>query len=204
MPVAVRPKPMSVDDIFRLSESLHKREESLKARALELDAERAHTKLALEDIRREQQELESLQTKVQGMIATAEQLMADVANKRQQAVEEQKKAQEELKTIKEAQAKAEEELKKVKEVQGAHNETERENIKRMAEWFQQMEPEKAAEYLRELANDGKLDTAVQLLADFEEREAAQILAAMNDAALVTQLTEEFKGLKRPKKTTATR
>jgi flagellar motility protein MotE (MotC chaperone) len=201
LPVAIRPKPLSVEEIYRLGENLRKREETLKARAEELDAERAHMKLAMEDIRREQQEFESLQTKVQGLIATAEQLVAELGAKRQQAAEEQKKAEQDLKAIKEAQTKAEQDLKTLKEAQGATNETERENIKRMAAWFQQMEPETAAEYLRELANDGGLDTAAQLLSDLEERDAAEILTAMSDAKLVIQLTEHFKDLKRPKKTT---
>ena len=62
-----------------------------------------------------------------------------------------------------------------------------------------MPPERAAEYLQELSNDGKLGSAVELLGHIEERDAAKILAQVPDATLVVQITEAFKELKRPPK-----
>ncbi len=190
LPVAVRPKPVSVEEIFRLGENLRHREEMLAERGREMDKERTRMKLGLEDVRREQQELESLQTRVQSLIGKAEQLLGDLAQKRQQLSQDKQKA--------------EEELQKIKAAGVEYKQGEQKNIKQMAGWFQKMEPEAAAEQLRGLANSGKLDTVVQLLADMEDRDVAKILAVISDSALVDQLTEKFAALKRPAKSEAVR
>jgi flagellar motility protein MotE (MotC chaperone) len=70
----------------------------------------------------------------------------------------------------------------------------------MSAWFQGMEPEKAAGVLKSLANEGKMELAVQLLANFEEREASKVLAAIDDTQLTVELAEAFQSFKRaPKK-----
>ena len=48
----------------------------------------------------------------------------------------------------------------------------------------------AAEYLRSLSNDGKLELAGQVLHHIEPRNAAKILGALQDPALMVQLTDE--------------
>ena len=73
------------------------------------------------------------------------------------------------------------------------------NIKRMSTWFQAMTPEKSAEYLSELANDGEMDMAAQILGNLEEREASKVLAAIKEPGLVTQLIDRFKSREPPKK-----
>jgi hypothetical protein len=131
-----------------------------------------------------------MQTRVQSLIGKAEALLGDITQKRQQASQETQKAQQELDKIKSASVQYERE--------------ERKSIKQMAGWFQKMEPEAAAEHLRGLADDGKLDTVVQMLADMEDRDVARILAAISDRALVAQLTDKFTKLKRPDKQEALR
>jgi len=185
LPVAVRPRPISAEDIYRFGNVIRNREEVLKKREKQLEKQESRVKLMFEDIRAEQLELEALQAKVQSLTDSAESLLARISAEKQEADRMHKAAEQEREDFESSKTEV--------------DDSQAQNIRRMSDWFQNMEPEKAAEYLRELSNDGQLSMAVQLLANFEERDAAQILAAMNDAALVVQLTEEFKTLKRPEK-----
>ncbi|HVJ87960.1 MAG TPA: hypothetical protein VM452_20015, partial [Caulifigura sp.] len=93
-----------------------------------------------------------------------------------------------------------EEMKKYDTVKKDDDVAQRDNVKKMSAWFQGMEPEKAAGLLKGLANEGKMELAVQLLANFEEREASKVLAAIDDTTLTVELAEAFRTFKRaPKK-----
>jgi len=185
LPVVVRPRPASTEEILRLGTTIQNREKALEAREAAIQKERSRFKLIVDDIQSEKLELESLQSEIHGKLAAAEKLLGEVALQRQQLIQEREKAKRELEEIKSAQTE--------------YKETEAGNLKRMSQWIESMEPERAADCLREMSNDGKLDMAVQLLGNFEEREAAKILEAMDDT-LVAQLLDKFKGVKRtPKK-----
>ncbi|MCA9075331.1 MAG: hypothetical protein KDA93_09880 [Planctomycetaceae bacterium] len=185
LPVAVRPRPMSVEDILQFGLGLNKREKLLNQREESLRQEEQRLQLALADIHGEQQNLEAMHTKLQGQVAACESLLTQVNEARDELLSERQDAEQELKEFSEVRLEA--------------TEQERQNIKRMSEWFQGMDSDKAAGALKELANDGKTDLAVQLLANFEEREAAKILSALDDYALMVELAERFKDLKRPEK-----
>lgn len=183
LPVAVRPRPMSVEDILQFGLGLNKRETQLNEREAALQQNEERLQLSLADIRGEQQALEAMHTKLQGQVAACETILAEIHQARDDLLAKRQNA--------------EQELQEFTEVRIEVDEQERQNIKRMSEWFQGMEPDKAAGALKELANDGKTDLAVQLLANFEERDAAKILSALDDYALMVELAERFKDLKRP-------
>jgi hypothetical protein len=74
----------------------------------------------------------------------------------------------------------------------------------MSKWLSSMAPEVAAQLVRELANNGQLDTVVQMLSNLNEREASKILEAVGDVGLISELTEKFRVLKRPETNTTRR
>ncbi len=185
LPVAIRPRPMSVEDILQFGLGLNKREQQLNTREAAIRQEEQRLELSLADVRGEQQNLEALHAKLLGQVTTCEDLLAKVELAREQLHTERQDAEQELQEFSEVRIEADEQ--------------EQQNIKRMSEWFQGMDADKAAGALKELANDGKTDLAVQLLANFEEREAAKILSALDDYALMVELAERFKDLKRPEK-----
>lgn len=189
LPIAIRPRSVSPEEILRYSNNLGSREKALQAREEAFLKDQTQLTLVMEDIRRERRELEALQTQVQGRIATVERLLAELTAKRQEADAERRKVEQELKTMKESQTE--------------YKQSEKDNLKRLSEIFQNMDPEKAAGHLRALSNEGNLEMAVQLLGNFEEREAAKILEAVNDPTLITQLMDKFRGLKRSTKKTTT-
>jgi flagellar motility protein MotE (MotC chaperone) len=185
LPVAARPKPMSVEEIIRYGKGIKQRAEHLDKRESQLAEQESQLRLVLADVQGEQKEIDGLRTQIRDQIGTVETLLEQLDVKRSQQSEEQKKTEEQTKLLKDQQTDV--------------DSLQRDNIKRMSAWFQNMEPAKAANFLKELSNDGKTDMAVQLLSNFEEREASKILAELDDPGLMVELIENFKKLKREEK-----
>jgi hypothetical protein len=185
MGIAARPRAMSVEEILRYGMGLKKREELMKQREQSVAQQEAQMKLVFADIQGEQREIEGLRTQIKEQLAAADKRLVEINQATERMATERQKHEEELK-------------KQTTPGEGV-SDLQRDNIKRMSAWFQSMEPTKAAEFLKELSNDGKLDLAVQMLANFEEREAAKVLSAFSedDKALVSEITEAFKNYKRP-------
>ena len=58
-------------------------------------------------------------------------------------------------------------------------------------WFANLEPDQAADYLKEFANNGKLEFAASLLQKMPDRQKSKILGVMSDPILVDQLIESL-------------
>jgi len=186
LPGSIRPRPVSVEELLRYSLGLKTREAAINGKEKDLERRQAQVNIALTDIQGEQHELDGLRRQVKDQISAVDNLLAKLAEERQSFQAEK--------------TKAEEELKKYDTVKKDDDVSQRDNVKRMSAWFQGMEPEKAADVLRGLANEGKMELAVQLLANFEEREASKVLAAIDDTTLTVELAEAFRTFKRaPKK-----
>ncbi len=190
LPVAVRPRPMSVEEVLRFGMGLRKRETQLNEREKSLNQEEERIKLALADIRGEQQHIESLHAKLQGQTEQCQTILSEIEQARQQLAAERENARQQLEEFQEVRVDADEQ--------------EMQNIKKMSEWFQSMEPESAAGALKELVNDGKTDLAVKLLFNFEARDASKILSALDDYPLMIELAERVKEYKRPPRKEARR
>ena len=174
---------MSAEEVFRYAASIRTRTELLKKREESLEKDRVRLKLVFDDIRGEQRELEGLQAQIDAKIQAAENLLDHVIRERERSTKEREDAKQDIEDLKKAQIE--------------YEALEIDNLKKMSRVFQNMKPEKAAEYMRELANDGKISLVVKLLANLEEREASKILEAMDDATLVVQLIDKSRLLKRP-------
>jgi flagellar motility protein MotE (MotC chaperone) len=68
-------------------------------------------------------------------------------------------------------------------------------IRRMAAMYDNMTPESAALILKQMADGGKLDTAVRILAQMQPRQASRVLAEI-EPELAAQLLEKMRTLKR--------
>jgi len=185
LPTAVRPRPVSVEELLRYSLGLKSREEGLTRREKDLERRQSQVAIVLGDIQGEQQEMDGLRAQVKDQLTSVESMLNQLATERQEF--ETKRTE------------AADELKKLDTTKQEASDAERENVKKMSAWFQSMEPEKAATVLKELANDGKLDLAVQMLSNFEERDASKILSAIEDTTLTVQLAEAFRSYKKPTK-----
>ena len=56
-------------------------------------------------------------------------------------------------------------------------------------WFAGLQAEQAADYLKEFANNGKLEFAASLLQKMPDRQKSKILGALSDPVLVDQLID---------------
>jgi uncharacterized membrane-anchored protein YhcB (DUF1043 family) len=185
LPVAVRPRAMSVEELLRYGMGLKEREKQIREQEDELQKRRVRQQIVLADVQGERKEVDGMRVQMRDHLKTAEKLIETLNQSREQLLQEKESAAEELKKVKEARI----------EIDGEHLD----NTKRLSQWIQGMEPEKAGELLREMANDGNMTMAVQILANFEEREAAKILSSLDDPKIVQQFVEEFRNLKKPEK-----
>lgn len=180
----IRPEKISVEEMVRLGMNLKQREKVLVDREEQLRQDKIHQEIAFADISSEQQELDVLRTGVRSELDKAETLLTQLLQARQSVLDER--------------AATDDKLKEMADVQLEVDELQEANTKKLAQWIQSMEEAKAAEVLREMANDGKVDVAVQILAHLEERDAAKILSELDDPKLVQDLVTAFRNLKAPK------
>lgn len=184
MPVAVRDEAMSVEELLRFSLSLKDREKNLKSSEEQFRQQQVQQQLVLTDIQQEQQLIQDLQSQVAAQVASAETMIDELNRIRETVISERERTKQEFSEIESKQIDIKEQHKA--------------NDKKLSTWLQGMTSEKAAAVLKEMANDGDLDVAVQLLANFEEREAAEILDAIGDAKLLNEFITAFRNLKSDK------
>lgn len=186
LPVVVRPTMLTPEDILRNAMSLKTREEKLVQRERAAQKEEMRLGLVQSDLQGEQVAIEGLATGVKAQVEAANQLLTRIIDEKSMLDRER------------AQNAAD--LKKFEATRTQMNGVEQQNIKQLSTWIQGMDSISAAAFVKELANDGKMDVAVQLLANFDEREASKILAALNNPRLMAELAEKFRTFQRPTKT----
>lgn len=190
MPIPIRPREMSVEELLRYGMGIKEREAQVKQQEELLQKRRVQHQLAQADIEGERKEIDGLRIQVADQLKQAEKLIEKLKDVRTQFLQDQTDAADQMKQIKHERVEIDEEHM--------------DNTKRLSQWIQSMESEKAAEVLKSMANDGEeqVEIAVQILRNLEEREAAKILSAIDDPKLVQLLIEKFRNLKRPPAKTA--
>ena len=178
----VFPKALNGEDIFRFTAMNKKNLELLKKRREAIEQDEMRLQTAEQDLATRKLEIEGILKQSQDTVAEAEKiitkLQADLAT---------------LKAEKEA-AKAAPNAKPETNAEDAQA-----NIKVSAEWLAAMPPEKAAENVKALANDGKKDLVLQLLGNLEGRVVASILDSLDDSQLSAELMVSFRDFPRPQK-----
>ena len=200
LPVAVRPGEMSVEEIVRYGLGLKDREALIRAREESLQRMEGQYRLLLADIDDEKLEIGGLMAQARDQRIASEKLLA-------QAQQERLKSDDSLKQLDEKIQKQNIERERAARnpaEAGAVEDTEidREaNIKETAAVLAGMEPEQAADMIRDFVNDGDIQTAIELLATLEQRSASDILTTMavNDNELAFEIIEQMTQRERPVK-----
>lgn len=182
LPVPVHGRELSAEELFRFGAMYKQQQEALALRNEEIERRHARLTLMRDDLAGSRKEFDGLREQVQDAAARTARLIQQL-REQQDALQQQQQA-------------VEKQLQNVESGKREATAAEGGNIRQISSWFEGMPPEKAAEYIREICNDGDVDSAVKLLGNLEERNAAKILAAMEDAALVVDLMEAFKHYKR--------
>ena len=179
MPVSFRPDAnVSVEAVLQMSDSIKRMEQELAEREEKVKRDEMRIKLMFDDLATEQDELRAYS---QGIDAKVD-LISRMKTELEQTLMtlEQKKA----------------ELDKLAQKTQTKPETNTEiddKVDDVKSWFANLEPEQAAEYLREFSNNGKMAFAASLLQKMPDRQKSKILGAMNDPVLVDQLIESLTG-----------
>ncbi len=179
MPVSLRPdQSLSIESVLQLSDSIRKKEQQLADREQVVVREEDRLKLLFEDLRREQKELEALGDSVDSKISAARELLANLQQQQQLPGGPNSSTGGAASSDGSAATTAAPVDPRVEQARG---------------WIKSLEADQAARYLKEFANQGDLKFAAQLLKSLDDRQAAKILAALNDPVLGTQLVEALAG-----------
>lgn len=180
----VRPNPATnPDEATKLAAQLKEQQDALKVREARLEAKQKQLEIVLLDIRAERDQMEKLRRELSNELKLLTAKATELQKKASEIAEQQA-----------ALAKGNIELTKGR---AEIEKEEAKNILKMASQFDSMAADSAATILKSMADSGKIETAVKILSQMKDRQAAQVLAAMPDATLAAQLLEKMKTLKRP-------
>ena len=184
LPLPVRSNQMTTEEVFRYGVNIRSQLEGLQQRQDALAREEARIKLMHNDIRGIRQEVDGLQSRVNEALTMAERLLAQLQAEWAELENQM-------------QPPAEETTAQTTTPDEQYGPGELESSKKLAQLIQGMPPEKAAEYLKQLSNEGRIATAAKVLDNIQSRDAAKIIGAMDDPALWVQLTESLSKLRLP-------
>ncbi|QEF97629.1 hypothetical protein Mal15_16700 [Stieleria maiorica] len=176
VPVSFRPdNNVSVEAVLQMSDSIKRMEQELAEREERVKRDEMRVKLIFDDLTTEQDELrafsEGIDTKLDLLSRMTEELKSTLANVEQQKAELEKLS------------------KKAETKKGTTVSSVDSQADEVKGWFEGLQPEQAADYLREFSNNGKMGLAASLLQKMPDRQKSKILGAMNDPILVNQLIE---------------
>lgn len=179
---AVRPPHTpGTDEAVQLAGSLRERLSAVREKEKKLADREKQLDLIMKDIRGERTVIDDLRKQVGAELKAVTEKMSAVERKQGEV---QQQRQDMSKNVDEMQ-------KRVLELEGV----EKKNFDKMASMYDSMAPESAAKILQHLADSGKMDTAVKLLGQMKERNAAKVLAELSEP-VAAQLLERLRGLKR--------
>lgn len=174
--VGIHNRPASAEQLFRMGVLLREQQQGLINQREELQEEERRLKLVHQDIDNYQRQLDGMYAELRDKVATGQRLLEQLRDERLMLEEAQKEA---------------EEAKQQMQV-SALDPSKLANVKQMSRWFQGMDADAAAGIIREMANDGQIDFAVQLLSNVDDRKASGILSAIDDTQLVNDLLKKMR------------
>ncbi len=183
MPVSLRPdQAVSVEAVLQMSDSIKKMEQQLMQREQEVLKKEQRLKLLFDDLVTEQDELRAFSEGIDAKVDMLNQMSGTLqATLEQLDARKLELVQLEKQTGSDPESKQDELDSKVNDVKS---------------WFADLQAEQAADYLKEFANNGKLEFAASLLQKMPDRQKSKILGVMSDPILVDQLIDSL--IVRPK------
>ncbi len=182
---AVRPPPFNADveSAAQLAANLRSQMEALKTREQQFTARQKSLDLICQDIRTERAAIDDLRKQltdeIKGLadkVETLEKKSGDVDQKRKQLSEQKEELKQSVVKI---------------------EDSEKENVKRLATVYDAMDADAAAQHLQHMADTGKIDLAAKILNSMRERQAAKVLAQFPDRTTVVQILDRIKNVERP-------
>jgi flagellar motility protein MotE (MotC chaperone) len=200
LPVAVRPEEMSIEQIVRLGLGLNEREESIREKESTLQKTEMRYQLLMADMQGERKELEGLQIQARNQRLATEEILKQIAVRKQELEASQAQMQSEKKEIEALRLQLERDrlAKPAGADKPAANGSEaatgtesdlQAQGRVMSPILEGMSPDKVATQLQEMADNGKMELAVAVITTMEKRKAAAVLDTMPDKKLVNSILE---------------
>ena len=173
VPVSFRPDSVSVEAVLQMSDSIQKMEQRLIERESQIAKDEQRIELLFTDLETERDELTAFSEGIDAKLESLQRLTSSLSN-----------------TLAELDARKQD-LAKLEQSVGADPESKAgaldDKVNHVKSWFEGLAPEQAADYLKEFANNGKIEFAAALLNKMPDRQKSKILGSMSDAVLVDQL-----------------
>jgi flagellar motility protein MotE (MotC chaperone) len=182
-PPASRPTQPTPDSVAQLAGIVRQQQETLRAREQQLQVRQKHLDIIHQDLRNERASVDEVRQQVNAEMKALTDKIEALERKSTEVEKQKQKLMEQNKELKQT----------VFEVDNV----EQKSFKRMATTFDSMDADTAAELLQQMADSGKMDMAVKIVSTMQERQAARVLAQMQDRGAVVQILDRMKGLKRP-------
>ena len=179
MPVAMRPEtPVTVEAVTELAHSIMEKEQALVESQKRLAKDEKRINLLFEDLKRERDELTAFGQMIDSKITKAAEATETLKVEHQKLVDQTNA----LSSLEKKTGKS------PADVESSELDSRVDVVK---SWFKNLDPEQAANYLKEFANRGDLQFSARLLDSLDDRQIAKILAAFNDPPLVAQIVDAY-------------
>ena len=183
-PIPLRPKQMTPEELFRFSIEMKEIAKQQQEKQEELTKMEFRLKLIEKEMEGRQRESDEILKQTEHSLDESEKLVAQIQQELEKVVKEKDELQTKLEKLKRSSDIPEDDVKT--------------NIKELAGILTSQAPDAAAENVKRLANDGKLDVVVRMFKSLEEKKVAKILDALNDPVLYSDITEAYLQLQKEK------
>jgi flagellar motility protein MotE (MotC chaperone) len=187
---ATPPRPLlrpsgspEAERLTRMLDSLQVQQESLKNREKSLADREKQMDLVHDEIKKDQKKLDAVRKEIETELQLVQEKLETL----------ERRASESRENIQRANATLEE----AKSVSLELNGVESKNLKQMANIYDKMDPEAAAQNIQQMTDKGKLDTAVAILANMRDRQAASVLGEISkqNSDIAVQLFDRMRYFK---------
>lgn len=182
LPLPVRPHPISTQEIFEIAMRLQERENAVAQREQQVQDREDRLNLVFGDLELKQQQVEGLRAEIRSLLRDSEALLSQLG------LDQQSLAAKQL----ELQA-LQNQVDSLDATQTVENQ---QNIRMIAGIFKDMEPQKAAQQLSSIWNNGETDFVIQVYAQLEERDSAAI-GEYIDETIFTEIITGLRAYQRP-------
>jgi flagellar motility protein MotE (MotC chaperone) len=186
------PRPLSrpssspdADRISQMAANLQAQQDSLKNREQYLATREKQLDLIHAEIKNEHKKLDGVRKAIEAEMALVQEKLESLEKRAGETEKDRQKAEVQMDEIRRSTLEI--------------NNLEAKNLKQVASIYDKMDPAAAAQSIQQMAEKGKIDTAVTILANMRERAAANLLGELSkeDATIATQLFDRMRYMKAP-------
>ncbi len=168
-----------------MADTLQVQQESLRGREKHIADREKQLELIHEEIKQDQKKLDAVRKDIEAEMQLVQEKLELLEKRAGDSKDDRLKADAQLEDIRRTTLEI--------------NSVETKNLKQMANIYDKMDPEAAAQNLQQMTEKGKLDTAVAILANMRDRQAANVLGEISkqDPSVAVELFDRMRDMKAP-------